>query len=131
MKLRVAALLGVLSASAVLAQGVPVETTVLGQSKIALHLHGFLTAEDLATLRFVASNHDGLGLFIQNGARFAVIVLAPEEGFLRGGQPVPSATAMSDLPDLASARQAALSRCNELRQSKPACVVALEVSPAQ
>lgn len=131
MKLRVAALVGLVSASAVWAQGAPVETTVLGGSKIALHLHGFLTPEDLATLRFVASNPDGLGLFIQNGARFAAIALAPEEGFLRGGQPVASATAMSDLPDLATARQAAITRCNEMRQTKAACVIALEVSPAQ
>lgn len=130
MKLRGAALACLLSASGVLAQGAPVETTVLGASKVALHLHGFLTAEDLATLRFVASNPDGLGLFIQNGARFAAIALAPEEGFLRGGQPVPSATAISDLPDSQTAREAAVARCNEMRQTKTPCVVTLEVSPA-
>ena len=131
MKFQGVVLAGLMSATATFAQGVPVETTQLGGSKISLYAYNFLTPEDLSTLRFVASNEQGLGLFIQNGARFAAIAVAPQEGFLRGGQPVASATAISHSPDLAAARKTAIEHCDKQRKTSAGCLVVLEVSPAK
>lgn len=112
-------------------QPVPTEVTRLAGQQITLHVHPFLTPDELVTLRFAASQPQGLALFVAQQGGHAALVLAPAEGFLREGNLVPSATAMSGLPDAAAARQAALTVCDKARAADgPACVVVLEVAPA-
>ncbi|MFN3293792.1 MAG: hypothetical protein ACK4S2_10110 [Gemmobacter sp.] len=113
----------------VLAQSVPTEVQRLGPAQVTLHLHPFLTPEEQATLRLVASNEQALALFVPRPGRHAAIAVAPDEGFIRAGQPVASATAMSDLPDAEAARAAALQGCEGARKQGAACVVVLEVAP--
>ena len=114
-----------------LAQDVPTEVQTLGTTQVTVHLHPFLTAEELATLRVVATNEQALALFVTRPGRHAAIAVAPAEGFVRGGQPVASAVAMSDLPDTDRARAAALEGCETQRKSGPACVVVLDVAPVR
>ncbi|MFN4130525.1 MAG: hypothetical protein ACK4GC_12040 [Paracoccaceae bacterium] len=113
------------------AKTVPVETGVNGASSVSLHLHPFLTAEELATLRLVASNDQALSLFVTSRTGHAAMAMSPEEGFVRNGSPVPSAVALGDLPDAAAARNAALAACDATRKAKAPCVVVLEVAPSQ
>lgn len=115
--------------AAAAAQSVPTETSRLAGQQITLHLHPFLTAEDLGLLRLVATNEQALGLFITGSGRHAAIAVAPADGFVRGGQPPASATAMSDLRTPEDARTAALEGCERARRGGPACVVVLEVAP--
>lgn len=115
----------------VFAQDVPTEVQTLGKAQVTLHLHSFLTAEEQATLRVVATNEQALALFVTRPGRHAAIAVAPAEGFVRNGQPVASAMAMSDLPDTDRARAAALESCEKLRKSGPACVVVLDVAPVR
>jgi hypothetical protein len=112
------------------AQTVPVETGTLAGQQITLHLHPFLTPEDLALLRLVATNEQALALFVTRPGRHAALALAPAEGLVRAGQPVPSAAALADLPTPEAARAAALEGCERARREGPACVVVLEVAPA-
>lgn len=114
-----------------LAQDVPTEVQTLGTSQVTLHLHPFLTEEEQATLRLVASNEQALALFVPRAGRHAAIAVAPGEGFIRGGQPVASAIAMSDLPDTEKARAAAIEGCEAVRKKGPACVIVLDVAPAR
>ena len=118
-------------AGAPMAQQVPTEVQTLGASTVTVHLHPFLTAEEQATLRLVATNEQALALFVPRAGRHAAIAVAPGEGFIRGGQPVPSATAISDLPDTAAARAAALGACDSARKAGPACVIVLDVAPSR
>lgn len=113
------------------AQTVPSETSTLAGQRITLHVHPFLTAEDLTLLRLVATNEQALGVFITRSGQHAALAVAPAEGFVRGGQPVPSAAALSDLPDPETARAAALEVCERARRAGPGCVVILEVAPAR
>lgn len=115
-------------ASAAWAEDVPVETMELGKTVITLHTHAFLTEEELATLRLVGSNKDALALFVPEGGGFAAIAVAPEEGFVRAGVPVASATAVARLPDADTARNDALQGCNDARTTASDCVVVLEVA---
>ncbi len=121
-----AAMIVVLAAG--LAQaGVPVEKSKLSGAKITLYLHPFLTEEEVMTLRLVASNKDALKLFVPSDAGFAAIALAPDEGFVRNGQPVASAFAIAGLPDAATAAAAALQGCEAARKTGPACVIVMEI----
>ena len=114
-----------------LAQDIPTEVQTLGKQQVTVHLHPFLTPEEQATLRVVASNEQALALFVTRPGRHAAIAVAPGEGFIRGGQPVASAVAMSDLPDTEKARTAALEGCEAARKKGPACVIVLDVAPAR
>jgi hypothetical protein len=114
-----------------LAQDVPTEVQTLGKAQVTVHLHPFLTAEEQAALRLVASNEQALALFVPRAGRHAAIAVAPGEGFIRGGQPVASAVAMSDLPDTEKARAAALEGCEKARTKGAACVIVLDVAPAR
>ncbi|NEX44856.1 hypothetical protein [Pseudotabrizicola algicola] len=125
-----AAALLVLAAGFAQAQSVPVETGVNGGSAVSLHLHPFLTPEELTTLRLVASNDQALSLFVTSRSGHAAMAMSPDEGFVRNGSPVPSAVALGDLPDAAAARTAALAECDKLRKAKAPCVVVLEVAPS-
>jgi hypothetical protein len=127
------------------ASEVPVETAELGQNVVTLHLYPFLTEEELALLRLVATNEDALALFVpqQDGAveqgevpepgKHAAMAVSPVEGVLRDGVPVPSAIAVGQLPDAETARASATEQCNAAREKQrkrdPECVVVLEVMP--
>jgi hypothetical protein len=116
---------------AALAQTAPAtEVARLGDSVITLHLHDFLTPEELTTLRLVASNDQALSLFVPNRKGYAAIAVSPNEGFIRDGAPVASAKALAELPDAAGAKSAALEACNAARSAKADCVIVLEVAPA-
>lgn len=114
-----------------LAQDIPTEVQSLGTSQVTVHLHPFLTPEEQAALRLVASNEQALALFVPRAGRHAAIAVAPDEGFIRGGQPVASAVAISDLPDTEKARAAAIEGCEAARKKGPACVIVLDVAPAR
>ena len=123
-------LCGLLAGTVAQAQTVPTEAGVNGGSAVSLHLHPFLTAEELATLRLVASNDQALSLFVTSRTGHAALAMAPAEGFVRDAKPVASAVALGDLPDAATARTAALAACNKARKAGSPCVVVLEVAPA-
>lgn len=127
----VAFALALMLAAPAAAQTVPTETSTLAGQRITLHLHPFLTPADLALLRLVATNEQALGVFVTRSGQHAALALAPAEGFVRGGQPVPSAAALSDLRTAEDARSAALEVCERARRQGPACVVVLEVAPAR
>lgn len=120
-----------IAASAAQAQTVPVETGVNGGSAVNLHLHPFLTPDELTTLRLVASNDQALSLFVTSRTGHAALAVSPEEGFVREGSAVPSAVALGDLPDAEAARTAALAACDSVRKAKTPCVVVLEVAPLE
>jgi hypothetical protein len=119
----------VLATIPALAQTVPTEVFTLDAVDVTLHLHPFLTEDEASTLRIVGQSPDALALFLPAGASFGAIALSPEEGFIRDGQPVESASAVADLPDAVQARDAALAECNAARTGGPACVVVLEIAP--
>lgn len=154
MRIAALALTGMLVAGVAVAQEtaeVPVETAELGDNVVTLHLYPFLTEEELALLRLVATNEDALALFVpqqdeaaeQDGAveqgevsepgRHAAMAVSPVEGVLRDGVPVPSAIAVGQLPDAETARASATEQCNAAREKQrkrdPECVVVLEVMP--
>lgn len=118
-----------IAASPVFAQSVPTEVFTLDAVDVTLHMHAFLTDDEAATLRVVGQSPDALALFLPAGAGFGAIALAPDEGFIRDGQPVDSASAVADLPDATQARDTALMECNAARTGGPACVVVLEIAP--
>ncbi|MDO9637451.1 MAG: hypothetical protein Q7J44_02810 [Pseudotabrizicola sp.] len=131
MKAGVLAALIAATGSFAAAQTVPVEAGVNAGSAVSLHLHPFLTAEELATLRLVATNDQALSLFVTSRTGHAALAISPQDGFVRDGSPVPSAVALGDLPDAAAARTAALAACDQARKGQMPCVVVLEVAPAQ
>ncbi|WP_431300084.1 hypothetical protein [Tabrizicola sp. BL-A-41-H6] len=118
------------AATPVVAQTVPVETSTLGSSAITLHLHPFLTEEELATLRLVMTNEQALSLFVPGKLGHAALAVSPDDGFIRVGAPMGSATAVADLPDAAAAATAALAGCDAAKEGKLPCVVVLEIAPA-
>ncbi len=118
-----------LAASPALAQTVPTEVFTLDAVDVTLHLHPFLTDEEATTLRVVGQSPDALALFVPASSSFGAIALAPDEGFIRDGMPVDSASAVADLPDATQARDAALMECNAARTGGPACVIVLEIAP--
>jgi hypothetical protein len=117
-------------ASAAGAKDVPVERGVLGKSAITLHLHPFLTEEELVTLRLVMSNEQALSVFLPGKSGFAALAVSPDDGFIRAGAPMGSAIAVGDMPDAGAARAASLKGCEAAKQGAAACVTVLEISPA-
>lgn len=111
------------------AADVKTEAAINGASEVTLYLHKFLTDEDLTMLRLVQSNDQALAVFVPGTSGFAALAAAPEEGFIRGGQPVSSAVAIADLPDLDSAKAEARKTCDQLRRGKSPCEVILTVAP--
>lgn len=112
---------------------VPVETAELGDNVVTIHLHPFLTEEEISLLRLVATNADALALFVPEPGGHAAMAVSPDEGFVRDGAPVASAIAVGQLADSAAARASATEQCNAARQKQrkrdPECVVVLEVVP--
>ncbi len=132
MKALAATVLGMAALAAPLAaEQVTPEVTRLGNQQVTLHPHAFLTEEELTTLRVVTTNEQALALFVARPGRHSAIAVAPGEGFIRGGQPVASATALSDLPNAETARADAVATCNAAKTKGPDCVVVLEVAPAR
>lgn len=128
--LSAAVILGLAGAAVAQAQSVPVETGANGGSMVTVHLHPFLTEEEVATLRVVASNEQALALFVTSQTGHAALAMSPDEGFVRNGTPVESAVAMGDMPDAEAARAAALQGCDAARKGASPCVVVLEVAPS-
>lgn len=120
---------GTAQAQAVMAQNVPVEVSKLAGQQIKLHVYPFLTELDLKTLRLVATNKQALQLFITTKG-YSAIAVAPDEGFAPGGAPAPSAVALGDFADAATAATEAAKACDAKRKGKEPCVVVLEVGPA-
>lgn len=127
MRLMMAMVLGL--ASAAHAQDVPVEVSKLAGQQVTLHVYPFLSESDLKTLRLVATNKQALQLFVTSKG-YSAIAVAPAEGFAPGGVPAPSAMAIGDFADAASAAAAATKGCDDKRKGGEACVVVLEVGPA-
>lgn len=130
MSARLGLLLGLSVGSVAWAEDIPVETASLGAFAITLHLHPFLTDEELVTLRLVMVNQQALSLFVPGKAGFAALAVSPEDGFIRLGAPMGSATAVGDLPDAEAARVAALTGCEAMKQGTAPCVTVLEIAPA-
>lgn len=105
------------------------EVSTNGGAQVRVFLHDFLTAEELATLRVVASNAQALELFVKSNKGFAAMAASPAEGVIRKGKPVASAIAIADLPDQAAAHQAALKACNAAKKSAGDCAIVLDVAP--
>lgn len=120
-----------LTGAALAQTSVPTEVTPLGGATVTLHMHDFLTPEELATLRLVASNEQALALFVPGKDGFAAMAASPEEGVIRDAKPVVSAVALAGLEDAAEAQTAALAACDAARKTQSPCVIVLEVSPAE
>ena len=112
---------------------VPVETAVLGDNLVTIRLYPFLTPEEVSLLRLVATNAEALALFVPEAGGYAAMAVAPDEGMVRDGVPVPSAVAVGQLPDAEAARAGATGQCNAARASQrkrdALCLVVLEVAP--
>lgn len=91
--------------------------------------HEFLTEEEVLTLRLVGQNRDALSLFLPEGEDYLALAVAPAEGFMRAGEPVASATAISGLADMDSTRASALELCNDARNGGSECQIVLEIAP--
>lgn len=135
-KASLALLAGLVSAGFGVAQGafaeaVPVEEAALGASTVRLYAHQFLQPDELATLRLVMTNEQALALFVPDASGFAALAASPGEGVIREGVPVASAVALAQMPDAAAAAKAATAACDAARTSEEACVVVLEIAPAQ
>lgn len=112
------------------AQDVLTEVATLGGSTVTLHVHGFLSEQELATLRVIGTNEEALKLFVVSDKGHAAIAVSPEDGFIRDGAPVASAIAVADLPDTETAKADALAACDAARNGASPCVILLQVSPA-
>lgn len=110
---------------------VATEVSTLGDFTITLHLHDFLTADDLTVLRLVAKDKSALAMFVPEQGGFAALAASPEDGFTKDGAPVTSASALGGLPDAVAAADAAIQACQTVTTAKAACVLVLEVAPVQ
>lgn len=121
--------LSLLAAPAGAEEPVPVETATLGKSTITLHLHPFLTQEELDLLRVIMTSKEAMALFVPGDKGFAAISVAPEDGFIRDGVPPASATALADFPDAETARADTLRICDAAKKTATPCAVILEIAP--
>jgi hypothetical protein len=108
---------------------VAVETQTLGDFTITLYPHPFLTEEDLAILRLVASDAQYLAMFVPTGQGHAALAASPDEGFVKDSLPVPSAIALGGLSRADEAAQKAVAACQEAAKTATPCVVILAVAP--
>lgn len=131
MKAMFAAAVVMVATGAAAQDGVATEVTTLGASQVTLHLHDFLGEDELTVLRLVAKDANALALFVPAGEGFAAMAASPDDGFIRDGAPVSSAVALSGLADAATAQTDALAACEAARKGAAACVLVLEIAPAQ
>lgn len=125
---------GMLVANVAMAGDVPVEVSKLGGSQIKLHIYPFLNAQDLKTLRLVATNKQALAIFVPSNDKklYAAMALAPDDGFLKDGAPAETAIAISNFADAAAAAKQTAATCDAKRNKKgKPCVIVLEVGPAK
>jgi hypothetical protein len=116
---------------AVVAQdAVPTEVSTLDGATVTVHLHPFLSEQEVGLLRLVAANSDALAVFVPDPSGFAAMAVSPDDGFVRDGVPVASAVALSAMPDAATAAAEAIAGCEAKRSGAAACVVVLDISPA-
>jgi hypothetical protein len=108
----------------------PAEVTVLNGATVTLAPWGFLSDEELTVLRLVATDASALALFVPAATGHAALAASPDDGFIRDAVPVPSAIALSGLPDAETARAEALAACEGARKGAAACVIVLEIAPA-
>lgn len=125
----VAGLSGLVVSGAALAE-VPVEVTGLDGYSVTLHLHDFLTEQELGVLRLVGSNTMMLQAFLTGTSGYGALALSPDDGYIRDGLPAASASARMGLADAQAAAAAALEACNAARSGTAECVLVLEVAPA-
>lgn len=128
-KVAALAFVGATVATGGVAQTVQSEQFALDGVSVTVFAQDFLTEEELMTLRLVGQNRDALAVFVAAGEGFAALAVAPQEGFVRGGVPVASASALSGFADLGAARAAALEACDAARDSAEPCAVVLEIAP--
>jgi len=129
-RLALSACLALLLANATPATaGTGTEQFEMEGARIILHLHDFLTSEELDTLRIVGTVPQALMLFMGSAEGHAAIAVAPDEGFIRDGAPVESAAALAELPDARAAATAAREQCDRQRTTVQPCVVVLEIAP--
>jgi hypothetical protein len=126
----VLAMITALLAIPAFAQDAAVETTEVEGTVVRLHVHDFLKADELQVLRLVATNADARGVFVPEGEGFAALAVAPREGFVRKGAPVPSATAVAGAETAEAAAAQATEACNGAKKRGPDCVIVLEVAAA-
>ena len=109
----------------------PTETGTLGKAQVTIYTWDFLSPEELATLRLVMTNKDALALFVPEGGTggYAALAVSPDDGFIRDGALVPSATAIAGLETQEAASMAAYDACNKARKGKTDCTIVLEVAP--
>lgn len=119
------------AATAAGAGGVPTESARLGESRVTLHVHPFLSGQELTALRLVMSNEDALAVFVPAQGGYAAMAVSPDDGFIREGVPVASAVALAGLPDAETAAAQALAGCDSAKSGAVPCVVVLEVAPAK
>lgn len=119
-------------AAAAAADVPPAETATLEGKQVTIYAMNFLDEQEVATLRLVLTNPQALAVFVPDGAGggHAALAVSPEDGFIRDGAPVPSATAIAGLDSADAASKAALDACNAVRKGPSGCVVVLEVAPA-
>jgi hypothetical protein len=130
MAMRIAGILGIiLMAGQATAADVPVETATLGKAEVTLHVHPFLSDEELVALRLVLTNEDALALFVPGKGGHAALAVSPDDGFIRDGALVKSAVALAEMADAAAASVGALTACEAAKAGKAACVVVLNVAP--
>jgi hypothetical protein len=108
---------------------VPTEVSTLDGATVTVHLHPFLSEQELGLLRLVATNSDALAVFVPDPSGFAAMAVSPDDGFIREGVPVASAVALSALPDAATAARDAIAGCEAKRGGAAPCVVVLDISP--
>jgi hypothetical protein len=123
------ALLAAMAAPASAQHAVPTEVTEAGNVTVTLHLHPFLEPVELETLRLIAASPEARLMLFGEAGGHAAIAVAPQEGFLRDGVPPDSAKALSQLPDIETARIDSLAACNAVRTTAQDCVVVLELAP--
>jgi len=105
------------------------EKAVLGDYAVTIYPHAFLSADDLAILRAIASDAQYLALFVPQEKGFSALAISPDEGFVKDGAPVASAVALGGLPDAATAASTAVEACQKAATAKTPCAVVLEVAP--
>ena len=105
------------------------EVSELQGYTITLHLHDFLSPDDIEVLRFVAKSKEGLAMFVPGQGGFAAMAVSPKEGFTQAGLPVTSAAARSGLSDAETAATEAVKACQVAAKAPDPCMVILEVAP--
>lgn len=125
----VAMLAGVTLAGAARAE-VPVEVTIIDGTQVTIHLHDFLSEQEMGVFRLIGSNSQMLQAFMQGATGYGAMALSPDDGYIRGGLPSGSASARMGLADAQAAAASALEMCNAARTGAAECVVVLELGPA-